>query len=321
MVDPYCCRWSGKAISYPCPTGPIKKAKQPMKSRFTLIELLVVIAIIGILASLLLPALKRARDTAIGSQCISNLRHTVLAINIYSVDANDCYPVLATRADQTSSISPNPFAPDAAWLVASRNFYTFLVNGYASNHPLYQSHDVFEAGKGALTSRPVTPYFCPADKHLITGKVATYTGLYFIQAQGHNPHNKQWNSLCLPGRQLVTMPASPAAIIMLAESSGALNGSWGGAGYATVGSDTYSGSTDEWDIRKSIGCLPNYAQWVPTSFASTAYTHPNGLNFAMVDGHVARSENPPHAIWGSTDFVFKGTAIPEFDPKGRTPLR
>ncbi len=77
------------------------------RNGFTLIELLVVIAIIGVLASMLLPALSKARQTAEKIYCLNNVRQLGISANLYATDHKEKIP---PRADSTTN---NPRWPTA----------------------------------------------------------------------------------------------------------------------------------------------------------------------------------------------------------------
>lgn len=105
---------------------------------FTLIEMLVVIAILAIVASLLLPALSRAKAQAHNAACVNNLRQLGVATRLYCNDNEE-------RLPSAEILPTQPIDPQ---------------------HPLPRICDVLAStvGKSATTNQNVTSVFkCPMD--------------------------------------------------------------------------------------------------------------------------------------------------------------
>lgn len=171
------------------------RLKNHKSTGFTLVELLVVITIIGILISLLLPAVQSAREAARRLQCGNNLKQMGLAMHNYATVWDECFPTGNTG--ETNRWKPGLFT---------------VILPYLEQQNLYDQLDVTgktdtindETNKYTI----VSCYICPSWPHpsvyrnmsanWLNGAMVTYQGAggaypgvkpYTTLQEGNSPHN------------------------------------------------------------------------------------------------------------------------------------
>ncbi|MGE3777126.1 MAG: DUF1559 domain-containing protein, partial [Pirellulaceae bacterium] len=140
------------------------------RAAFTLVELLVVIAIIGILVSLLLPAVQAAREAARRAQCSSHLVQLVIAVNQYEL-AHGVYPPGSINDSGPIRSVPRGYHP--SWITQILP-YIEQRNAYAQ---IDRSVSVYHRNNAAVRALGMSILRCPSSS-LSTGGYSDYAAVH-----------------------------------------------------------------------------------------------------------------------------------------------
>ncbi|MFH1904582.1 MAG: DUF1559 domain-containing protein [bacterium] len=226
----------------------------PLRSSlsFTLMELLVVIAIIALLASVLLPALSKAREMARSIKCVSNLKQIGLAFQMYADDNDDYFPYAWSNLASNS---------DKSWaqLLDNAGYTNYDIPAYATD----------EASIRAAYAKS-TIYKCPSDKGVYYSMPMNFSMNSDLQrVYGYPSEAALWESKY---PKLGKIP-QPSEKVLLCCSRAASNVSYGVllvATYFNANSDILGGDNDG-DIDEDDG-------W--------RNLHNGSFNVLFCDGHV-----------------------------------
>jgi len=186
---------------------------------FTLIELLVVIAIVGVLVSLLLPAVQAVREASRRISCSNNLHQIGIALQNYHT---------AFRRFPPGGIEVRPQVPRGKQLA-----WSAFVLPYMGETAAYEKIDFdypFDHDRNEAASKVVIgTYLCPStprDVPLIQGRAATdYGGIYGERIMGRNdpPRGVMIHDQAIAFRDIIDGSSST---MMVSEDANFRDGQW-----------------------------------------------------------------------------------------------
>jgi prepilin-type N-terminal cleavage/methylation domain-containing protein len=240
---------------------------------FTLIELLVVIAIIAILAAILMPVLRAAKERALSANCMSNKKQLQIASIMYTTDNNDFLPFNPDQSVTTAGALP--------WIAGKMDWTASSDNTNVAN----LVNSAFSGLAGYTSTQPLV-YHCPADIYL---KPGIQTGLGW----GYRVRSVAMDAAIGGGNSIPSAPgAKPAGSL-----SGFYNYHPGGMFYATKASqlrnpgpsdswvftDEHPDSIDDGILYVSPLFVTTGGAGVFTELPSSLHDRADGISFA--DGH------------------------------------
>lgn len=230
---------------------------------FTLIELLVVIAIIAILASMLLPALSKAKTKAQGIKCVNNLRQLVLGWSLYSDDNNQKL-VLVGGIDVLVKHLPDKDVPGSKsqWVLGS------MQTAGATDMELIRNGLLYP-----YINNPAV-YKCPADQKAVNGTPTTRSMSMNAWMNPITPYNNTGaNQLRVFRKQSdITSPAPTKAWVFIDENPYTINDGF-------------------------FVCDPRTGNWID----KPAIYHNNACGLSFADGHAEIKKWRDKAMMASVD--------------------
>ena len=216
---------------------------------FTLIELLIVIGIIALLAAMLLPALRNAKEKGKQISCLSNMKQISVAFLQYDIDSNGWYP----------AGTPTDTAPNGSWCYSLSDY---LGMGWPESNPYYP------AGGSPI-------FYCPSAKEgvrdIYANQIPSMKSIYYL-SYGYNRAQHEIRA----GADWYTVKSSkiskPQVFLMLADYEII---STSGQGYA-------DGSNYSSAVGCRVGWFNAFGYWHTEQYA---YRHGGRLNILFADGH------------------------------------